>query len=78
MKPFVQVGEFQNTGIDVPEIAYVCQKCGAEDRDRGVNPPAPMVLNCWQCGAGRGQAPHEMLASGNGMVRIEAATGPVN
>lgn len=49
---------------------YRCTSCEAEDLDRGNNGPAPLVLNCWKCKAGRGMDISEMLARGLGMVQV--------
>jgi|GEM_PF-1848987 len=42
---------------------YVCQnpECQAEDFDRGNNLPAPKMLICWNCKAGRDQGSIGML-----------------
>lgn len=40
---------------------YQCQQCGAEDSDSGVNLPAPKMLICWSCKAGREQGSIGML-----------------
>jgi DNA-directed RNA polymerase subunit RPC12/RpoP len=53
---------FHAQGEDPVEILYICGKCQAEDRDRGVNPPAPQVLNCWNCGERDGMSrAHEVV-----------------
>lgn len=57
--------------IEVAETTYVCTKCQAEDKDRGTNPPAPVALNCYQCGAGAGLAIPQMISQGAGMFPLE-------
>lgn len=48
-------------------ITYVCTHCKAEDHDRLSNQNHPIVLNCWNCGAGRGKELKEMIALQIGM-----------
>lgn len=49
---------------------YRCTKCKAEDKDRGVNPPAPLLLICWNCKAGKGITEEEMYANNFGMFPV--------
>jgi ribosomal protein L37AE/L43A len=45
---------------------YQCSKCGETDHDRTAHPPT--VINCWNCGAGRGMDPAVMLQQRVGML----------
>jgi len=59
---------------------YRCSECGREDRDFGRNPPAPVALICWNCGAGRLKVmdgrgerlatPYEQKEAGVGMMVV--------
>jgi hypothetical protein len=48
---------------------YVCTKCKAEDSDRSSHPP--IVLNCWNCKAGRGVEIQEMISQRIGMYPVK-------
>lgn len=51
-------------------VTYRCGKCEAEDTDRAVYTAPPLVLTCWNCGAGRERTIPEMLATGVGMFPV--------
>lgn len=50
---------------------YKCTNCAATDWDRGYGGPAPLALNCWQCGEGRTMAPHQQVEKSAGMIRLD-------
>lgn len=54
----------------VTETTYRCTECNAEDHDRGTNLPAPQFLVCWNCDAGRGVEPSEMIRRRKGMFPV--------
>jgi hypothetical protein len=58
-------------GTTTTETTYVCTKCKAEDHDRSGNAHPPVVLNCWNCGAGKGREVQEMLANRIGMFPVK-------
>ena len=45
---------------------FICTSCGAKDSHRGPT-PAPIALNCWKCGAGKGKDLQAMQGTGEGM-----------
>jgi hypothetical protein len=51
-------------------IKYECN-CGAEDYLKTFKPEsAPMVVNCYACGAGRNTDRQEMIQQGVGMFKV--------
>lgn len=61
------MSEILITAEEAVETAYECTKCHELDHDHGCNPPAPHFLNCWNCGAGYGMPPQEMVGRRVGM-----------
>ena len=64
--------------VETVETTYVCGSCKAEDHDWGRCPPPPQMLNCWNCGAGRGLEPHDMILRHAGMFPVVPAAEIAN
>jgi Zn ribbon nucleic-acid-binding protein len=64
---------------NIRRIKYRCSnpRCKAEDTNKLFeNEPIAPVINCWQCGAGRGMAIEQMLGTKTGMFVMPAEEQP--
>lgn len=65
--------KFHHTDPKMHYVRYRCmnQKCGATDVGKFFeNEPIPLVINCWQCGSGRGLSVQDMMQQRKGMGQV--------
>lgn len=56
------------------QVHYKCLKCGEMDSEKRLlndSSPVSPIINCWNCGAGRGLDIPQMIQQRMGMVPVE-------